>query len=155
MQRYNFVCRYNSAMDDYCSNIDQQLLDAYQNTIYQIRSLCLQIRIGERNETLEKILKRHSVDSWAFISAWNPGSKQLPEQENAARHRQLVKVVTTKQWKYWEGSGIGADTSWQPELSLLILGVSKVVALEIGRQFEQNAIVFGESQQVPELLLLR
>ena len=142
-------------MDDYCSNIDQQLLDAYRNTIYQVNDLFLQIRIGEQNETLEKILTRYGAASWAFISAWNPGSKPLSTQENAVRHRELVKVVTAKRWKYWEGSGIGADKSWQSELSLLILGISKAAALEIGEQFEQNAIVFGESQQVPELLLLR
>ena len=142
-------------MDDYCSNIDQQLLDAYRNTIYQVSDLSLQIKIGERNRALEKILKKHGVASWAFISAWNPASKPLPEQENAARHQKLVAVAAANRWQYWEGRGIGADTSWQPELSLLILGISKATALELGQQFGQNAIVFGESRRAPELLLLR
>ncbi len=41
------------------------------------------------------------------------------------------------------------------EASFLILDIDKNTASDIGKQFEQNAIVWCTSDAVPELILLR
>ena len=43
---------------------------------------------------------------------------------------------------------------WPPEKSLLILGIDREEARELGSQFGQNAIIFGERGGSPELLML-
>jgi hypothetical protein len=42
-----------------------------------------------------------------------------------------------------------------PERRLLVMGISKSDAEAIGCQFEQNAIVYGETGENLELLMLR
>ncbi len=54
----------------------------------------------------------------------------------------------------FEGEGRGSDDKWKPELSLLILGISKENAIKLGKEFEQNAIVYGAKGELPELLIL-
>lgn len=43
---------------------------------------------------------------------------------------------------------------WPPEKSLLILEIEREEAHELGRQFGQNAIVYGKSGGTPELLMI-
>jgi hypothetical protein len=40
---------------------------------------------------------------------------------------------------------------WTPEQSFWILGIERLEVIAIGRQFEQNAIVYGELHQPAEL----
>ncbi len=54
----------------------------------------------------------------------------------------------------FEGHGVGQDPTWEPELSLFIIGISKDDVLEIGKKFEQNAIVYGKLNNSPELIIL-
>jgi hypothetical protein len=49
-------------MDDISRNIDQQLQEAYLATIYEVKHLGLQLRIGEENWNLEELL----IDNNAF-----------------------------------------------------------------------------------------
>ena len=52
----------------------------------------------------------------------------------------------------FEGVGIPDSTEWQPETSLLILGIDEDTAAQIGLEFDQNAIVFGWHGEVAELI---
>ncbi|MDX1943133.1 MAG: DUF3293 domain-containing protein [Saprospiraceae bacterium] len=139
-------------MDDNSPNIDQRLLEAYLRTTYQVENLPIEIRIGTWNQELDLLLQRHKTKSWAFISAWNLKSLPLSENENEFRHQELLKKIRKAGYPFFEGKGIGEDTQWPPEKSLLILGISKTEALKIGQHFEQNAIILGHFQQ-PALLL--
>ncbi len=49
---------------------------------------------------------------------------------------------------------IGADPSWTSERSLLILSITKDEAIEIGKKYKQNAIVFGIIYQPAELIIM-
>ena len=42
------------------------------------------------------------------------------------------------------GRGIPDDSAWEPEESMLAIGVSREEALSLGRRFGQNAVVWGE-----------
>jgi hypothetical protein len=42
------------------------------------------------------------------------------------------------------GEGIGDDGVWPPERSVLVLGIEREAALQLGRRFGQRAIVCGD-----------
>jgi len=54
-----------------------------------------------------------------------------------------------------EGVGKDATGQWPAERSVLALGLDLETSKEIGRHFEQNAIVWSSSDAVPALILLR
>lgn len=141
-------------MDDISRNIDQQLREAYLATTYEVKYLGLQLRIGEENWHLEEFLIDNNVFSWAFISAWNPFSQPLPLSKNEIYHAKLKNFAKSKQWVFAEGFGIPQNKDWEAERSLFILDISKTDAVNLGRNFDQNAIVIGRLGKAPELLFL-
>jgi len=128
------------------------LLEAYKNTKYKVFELNLTIEIGKSNQEVDAILAKYNASEWAFITAFNPYSKVLTDNENKIRHEELKKL--TEDYVTYEGHGIGEDPTWEPELSLLIIGISKDDASILGNKFEQNAIVNGKTNSEPELLIL-
>jgi hypothetical protein len=128
------------------------LIQAYKNTKYKVFNPNLIIEIGVMNYDLNELIGKNNASEWAYITAFNPYSKALSEIENNDRHLQLQEV--TKSFLTYEGHGVGTDSSWEPELSLLVIGISKAEAILIGKKFEQNAIVYGKIDSTPELLIL-
>ena len=128
------------------------LLEAYKNTKYKVFELDLVIEIDKINDNLNQLLKKYSSTEWAFITAFNPYSKVLTQDENIERHNGLKEL--TNGYIIFEGHGVGEDPTWEPELSLLIIGITKEDAILIGNRFEQNAIVIGKVNSAPELLIL-
>ena len=53
------------------------------------------------------------------------------------------------------GQGRHPDGGWPPEPSLLVLGLDRVAASELGRRWDQNAVVWVGEDATPELVLLR
>ncbi len=141
-------------MDNSSGNIDQQLLKAYQETIYQVLYPPIAIQIGIPNPALDAFLIQHNSINWAFVTAWNPRSKQLSIQENNQRHEELIKLIKKVGYSCFFGKGIGKDASWTPEVSLLVLNIEIKAAIAIGQYFDQNAIVVGESGGLPTLIIL-
>ena len=128
------------------------LLKAYNTTEYKVYSPAIVIKIGIGNQVLNDLLISLNVSTWAYITAFNPFSKILTESENFKRHEELkVKIGN---YKYFEGEGVGEDKTWKPEISFLIVGISLNDAIGIGKFYEQNAIVVGEINGVPELKIL-
>lgn len=129
------------------------LIAAYKNTRYYVFNTGITICIDEKNVLLDALLSKQDAKSWAYITAYNPFSQTLTDEANDARHLQLLHSVAA--FSSFEGEGKGADESWPPEKSLLILGISKEQAIAIGNEYEQNAIVYGEFGKAAQLLLLR
>jgi hypothetical protein len=128
------------------------LINAYNTTEYKVYSPAMVIKIGLANQELNDLLISFNASTWAYITAFNPFSKILTEAENLKRHEELkVKIVN---YKFYEGEGVGEDKAWEPEVSLLVLGISLNDAIKIGKFYEQNAIVVGEIGGVPELKML-
>jgi hypothetical protein len=128
------------------------LIEAYKNTKYKVFEPDVIIEIGKSNQDLNNLLLKYNSNEWAFITAYNPYSRVLTNNENRTRHDELK--VLTKHYKTFEGHGVGEDPTWEPELSLFIIGISKDDASLIGKKFEQNAIVYGKINFAPELLIL-
>jgi hypothetical protein len=132
--------------------ISEELMQAYLTTTYRVDQLNVSIRIGQINERLEGILEEHGCNEWAFITAYNPFSVLLKEDVNAMRHLQLLRDVSS--FTFFEGEGVGEDPAWKPEKSLLIIGIGRESAKELGLKYGQNAIVVGRKAKSSELLVL-
>lgn len=128
------------------------LIEAYKNTKYKIFEPALTIEIGKLNQEIDNLLNEHKSHEWAFITAYNPFSKVVSEEENIMRHNELKEL--TRSYKTFEGHGVGEDPSWEPELSLFVIGITEDDASKIGIKFEQNAIVYGQINNAPRLLIL-
>ena len=136
------------------NNIDQSLISAYQDSLYSTFIPALQIKIGQENEDLSVFLFDNNAYTWAFVSASNPFSIKIAEDENQKRHQDLIDFVNNSGLRYLEGEGKGLNSDWS-EKSLLILDISKKDAIKLAQNFEQNALVFGYFNQAPELVLCK
>ena len=120
-------------------------LDAiYRATSYIARTQHGEIilRIDEAHPVLDNVLAQHGATSWAYLTAYNPGSVRLSDADNAVRQRELLVAIEQAGHPYHEGAGVG--DGWEPEPSLLVLRISEADAVALGRRFGQNAIVVGE-----------
>ena len=132
--------------------IPANLLHAYLTTTYVVPDLNLHIRIGQHHAALDDLLHGHNAITWAFITASNPASLVLSPEENARRHQELLLQVD--RYPHWEGIGVGEDPAWEPEQSLLIVGIPRDEAAALGRRFGQNAIVTGVVGHSAEMIIL-
>ena len=132
--------------------IPSNLLHAYLTTEYHVTDLTLIIRINQLHPDLDKFLERHACIAWAFITAYNPASNILPEEQNITRHQMLVEDLA--EYTCFEGYGVGTDPQWKPERSLLVLGIDQDAVKAIGKKYGQNAIVVGNAGGAATLVLL-
>ena len=110
------------------------------------------IRIGSHHERLDRMLHEHQCDAWSYITASNPASELLSDDENRSRNRELEALLKSQDLVFYRGEGVGSDSTWPAETSFLILGISREAAVHVGRQFGQNAIVCGMLGRAAELV---
>jgi hypothetical protein len=134
------------------------LLCAYRATDFVVFRPRLTIRIGRRCPRLDRLLASQHVGSWAFVTAWNPGSRPLSRKANDMRHRRLLRVLDD--WKrqlpdgrraWLPGVGRPHDETWSPEVSVLVLGMSVADARKFGRRFGQVAVITGSRERAARL----
>lgn len=134
----------------------RELLDAYRRTIFCADTPRgrLALRIGQCNADLDLLLAEHECETWAYITAYNPGSVLLAPEENRQRQARLERDLSLGGWVCFSGEGIGANGDWPPEASTLVLGIDADSAQRLGRAFGQNAIVMGCLGKPAELSIL-
>lgn len=99
--------------------------------------------------------RHHQVASSAFITAWNPYSNQLSQEQNNLRQEQLRKNMQNDGFIVYAGEGKHPSGNWEGEDSLLILGISLEEAKAEGVRWGQNAIVWSDADAIPQLMLLK
>lgn len=132
---------------------------AYERTRFCVddgaRRVCF--LAGSASAKLDALLRRHCQSTWAFITAWNPSSIPLSRAENDERQAELRRLLAEEGYATLSGEGIGEDPAWEPEESLLVMGIKEAAAVRLGRRFGQLAIVVGRrgsrSRLVPCLRL--
>jgi hypothetical protein len=130
------------------SNPRDQLEAAYRATDYRVEDIPggpLVICIDERCDQLP-------AAEWAFVTACNPRSVCLSEEDNARRTAELEAAVGELGRIYFHGHGVGRNGTWPPEPSLLILGIAEPDAVELAKRFGQNAIVAGRPGEPARLV---
>ena len=127
---------------------------AYEQTRFCVddgtRRICF--TDGSKSAKLERLLERHHAARWAFLTAWNPASQELPPADNDTRQRELRGLLEAAGHKVLAGEGVGDDPRWKPEKSLMALGISRGAAVEFGRRFGQMAIVTGRRAGAARLI---
>jgi len=134
---------------------DDGLLAAYRRTRFYADTDHGQfvIRVGERCAELDALLTVAGLTTWAYITAFNPGSVLGSDDENARRHHALEEAIRQLGCSMFPGEGIGDDGAWPPERSLLVLGIDRAAAVQLGQRFGQRAIVWGELGGLAALVL--
>lgn len=132
-------------------------LDAeYRATAYLVflPETTIALRVDEPAQALDNWLNRAGYATWAFISACNPGSQPLSESENHARHALLVEKVGAMGLPWIKGIGQPDCSEWKPEISLFLPGIDLKKAIGLAASFGQNALLFGQCGQPPQLIYI-
>ena len=135
--------------------LSEELLAAYLATTYTacLGELEVRIRVGSRCPSFDRELAERNLSCWAYLTAFNPGSQPLSAVENRDRQQALRCAVHAGGWACYPGVGIPDTSTWEPEESLLILGIQRQAALQLARRFGQLAFVWGARDTAAELLL--
>lgn len=138
------------------SDLPGELEEAYRRTIYRVSYVgdTIDVRIGEQNPSLDRILDQEGWEDWAIITAFNPRSVRLPLAENFERDGQLRNELVLRGLTFCRCLAIDPEGDWPMEHGFLVPGLNMEAAVEIARRYDQNAIVFGEIRRPAELLVV-
>ena len=133
------------------------LISAYRATDYVAHGngSDVVIRIGHHSLLVDRLFARMHARNGAFITAWNPFSKELSFGANEHRDHELKRYLNVRGFAFVEGEGRGRTGDWPPEPSILVFGISRREASAIGRRYRQNAVVYVSYGRPAELIMLR
>jgi len=138
------------------SRLPSDLITAYRQTHYRVFSpRPFILRIDTASEQLAAVHRARGVECSAFLTAWNPHSRIASRSLNATSQEDLRSELARRDLTILEGIGEHPSNGWEGEPSLLVLGLRRAEAEKLGRRFEQNSIVWADSDCVPRLILLR
>lgn len=107
------------------------------------------------DEIILKIGSAHAlnpnIQSWAFITAWNPLPTILTYEENINKNNSLLTDLTNEGYVCHLGKGVSANGKWEEE-SFFIENINKPNALEFSIKYGQMAFVYGKSDGLAELV---
>lgn len=139
--------------------LKSMLEKAYLATTYSvfIEHRTYNIKIGQPLPTViqSKVKQEKSA---AIITAWNPQSQALSQDENTARSHKLKSQL--EKFIVFNALGICAEQTqntrattqvWPAEESFFILGISKQEAELLAFKYQQYAYVWLEKVKIPSL----
>ncbi len=135
---------------------DAMLATAYNATHYEVRAPggLLLLLLDRPNPQLRAVHEQFGVSCSAFLTAWNPRSVPTPAAQNEAALWQLQQQIAALGLVCWSGSGRDPSGKWAAEESLFVPGLELTRASELGRRFDQHAIVHAQNDAVPRLVWL-
>lgn len=135
----------------------EQLLKAYRATRYVVRPGDFTggrewtLRVGQLHPEPDAALTARGHQEWAFLTAWNPGSRPCPPEENERAQRQLLATLAAAGLKAVDAVGVAEDGSWYED-SLFVPGLPREEAERLGRAHGQVAVLVGRVGAPAELL---
>ncbi len=134
--------------------IENSLIEAYENTNYHVfYDEEIIINIGKKNTDLNKLFKDKNLISASIITAYNPFSEIMTDEQNISAQLRLKKILEDSNSFYLNAIGKDPKNKWKGEASFFIENISKENAIKLGRKFNQNAIVWIDQNLIPELIL--
>ncbi len=136
-------------------NEKAQFKQAYLDTTYVLKTDAIQfnLKINVFHPDFNNWLKANNINTWVKMTAANPYSQMRSKSENEYRNAHLETAL--RQLKYTDlyfSEGRPSDENWQTEIGFFIPNIKLITALELARQYEQNAIVYGYINGVPQLV---
>ena len=113
------------------------------------------LKIGQPSASLLRLYKQHRCDCAAFVTACNPHSQTLTTNVNDQLQLDLMTDLASRSLIFVEAMDIGKDPDWPGEASHPIFGLALEGSRVLGQKFNQNAIVWCDSEAKPQLVLLR
>jgi len=132
--------------------LKDNLIDLYSKAYYYIVELDLYININSSNPELDKYLADKSFNNWAIITAHNPQSKILLEKENQERNKSLFEEIKNYSYLKTESSSKDTKDDWPIEDGYIIFNIDQESACNIGKDFNQRAIVIGEKDKEAKII---
>jgi hypothetical protein len=131
-----------------------ELFAAYEATDYVafVSGQEITVRLGYRSRDLDRVMIRFGVGVAALITAFNPYSINVGRWRNLRANQMLRAALRQCGYKHFEGEGRGASADWPPEPSYLVLGIERAKAIQLGRRFRQNALVYFRMGRRAELV---
>ena len=141
------------------SHVSDQLIAAYRSANYRVESSCetFVLRIDQYSEPLARLFAASGRHCAAFVTAFNPlGTLQTFEANQAASARLAGRLgqLARGEGRVFAGAGSDLSGTWPEEKSFLVLGLDLDAARALGREFNQNAIVWAGNDAIPRLVLL-
>jgi Protein of unknown function (DUF3293) len=138
------------------SRVLAALIAAYRATHYCVNggAPSFLLKVDEYSADLEECQRAHGVSCSAFLTAWNPWSRATAHEVNHAAQRELATLLAARGYRTLDGLGVDPTGQWEGEESFLVLGIGCDEAIELGRQFRQNGILWAAADAVPRLVLL-
>jgi hypothetical protein len=139
------------------TSLDPALVQAYRRTRYSagLDGEAIVLMVDVPSPVMAAAIAAAGAPGAAFITAENPYSTPSAAQNNAASQALLKSELAALGATVFEGVGQGDDPNWPGEASYLAVGISRDQACLLGRNYQQNAIVWIGANGTPELVLLR
>lgn len=136
------------------AELDPELLAAYRAAEYVVPiggQLC-RFQIDQPTPpALTAWLAEEGPAGW--LSAFNPGSRQLPILENIARHESLWRRLRAEGFPALAGYAADPEGVWPDETSLLIPGIDLQRLSRLALEFDQLGFLWLEPGQPARLWL--
>lgn len=132
------------------------LHNAYMQTTYAVynEATSFFLKANTINTSFTEWCKTNTINSWAIITAFNPYSKELTQEENKTLNSQLKDFFIKNNISFYDAKGIPDNEDWTPEDSFFIYNISLEEAKHIGTLYKQNAIVYGTTNNLFEIIWL-
>lgn len=138
------------------SQLQSELVQAYIETEYKVNTgTPFTLRIGEFCEPCAKLCAQSGMTSAAFITPENPLGEKLTSRQNDKRWLAMEKDLSSRGFAFEMGVGQHPHNNWPEERSFLIWDLSVNAAIQLGSEYQQNAIVYLDDQFISSLILLR
>lgn len=136
--------------------IPSELVAAYEDSVFSVEaSPTFALYIGKNSEAADALLNSHKVQTAAIITACNPYSQLLSDDENLKRNNELERELRKLSSLIIHAIGQDKAGEWPGEPSYFVLGVEQVDIAAIAIKYQQNAIVWYEQGHAAKLILLR
>ena len=134
--------------------MNQLLQYAYLNTDYHVDApgAAFKLNVGCYSPELDQLHQKFCVNTSLYITAWNPFSELLTDEDNDAKQQALVSDITDLGLDMMTGRGIAQSGDWPPEESIIVLGCDESTAITLSQKYQQNAIVFSDGNAIPRLI---
>jgi hypothetical protein len=140
------------------TELSRTLVNSYRVAHYKVTGadFAFTLMVKKQSTDLLKLMKRHGVESAAFITAYNPGSKKFDRNINIRSQKALKGEIQRMGLPFFNGMGEDPTDKWgEGEPSYLVLGMGQQSAEDLGKKFGQNAVLWIDPDAVPHLVLLR
>ncbi|MBN2191955.1 MAG: DUF3293 domain-containing protein [Polyangiaceae bacterium] len=135
--------------------MDQNLLRSYFATVYELPTEIGLLRVSMDGEIVHDVTALPELlrQRFAILTAYNPRSMLLPRRVNDGRHQVMrdLLILGCYRVEHCVGYDEEPDGMWR-EPAWLVHGIDRDEAVQFGRVFRQNSIVYCRDAR-PELII--